>query len=366
MRPRSLNRDQRGFVLATTLWIIAIMAMAAAVFSDWASRSLNSAAILDDRARAEQKFREIRAEVIYLLTTQPVSLRGIELFYVEDQKLSFTGGGDPLVAAYAEANHYLKVNGHRYDAGGGFTVALQDARGLFNFNLASQLQFYRFLSLLGVPSEEHDSYYDSLQDYKDSDDLKKLNGGERREYLAAGLPPPANRPLSTHWDARRVLRWHTLTEAWESGFMDEMTTVTDIAGFNPNTAPPELLAIIPGLTERMIQNIVTLREAGPFRGHRDFINRGKGPIASFDLTYNFLPGRVIRVDVENAELHLRWQFLIKTTPNDVRRPWVINYQVKQPLRRAPADPASGPEDAPAATPFPAPSIYLLAKAAKTL
>src|SRR5205823_15084230 len=121
-------------------------------------------------------------------------------------------------------------------------LRFQDARGLINLNFGSADDLFALLGLFGIPVEERSPLAAKLQDYIDADSLTRLNGAEAPQYGDAGLDPPANAPLRTPWEVRRILDWDKADGiAREDSEWPLLTTTASVDGFNVNTAPRALL-----------------------------------------------------------------------------------------------------------------------------
>jgi len=82
-----------------------------------------------------------------------------------------------------------------FDAGT-ITVRVQAATGLVDVNQASASLLANLLRAVGVTSAQRDRLVDTILDWRDRDDLRRLNGAEARDYRLAGTAyAPANRPF---------------------------------------------------------------------------------------------------------------------------------------------------------------------------
>ena len=94
-------------------------------------------------------------------------------------------------------------------AAGSITVRLQAAAGLVNLNQAPPALLANLLRVAGVPAERRDSLVDAILDWRDGDDLRRLNGAETRDYrLADSGYSPANRPFDYVGELALVLGMH--------------------------------------------------------------------------------------------------------------------------------------------------------------
>ena len=82
---------------------------------------------------------------------------------------------------------------------------------------------------MGVPAEDRDGLIDKFLDYLDANSFRRLNGAEAPEYLEAGLDPPANAPLRTPLEVRRVLGWRDI-EGLARDDTPRLTSIAPVAG----------------------------------------------------------------------------------------------------------------------------------------
>src|SRR5690606_27519206 len=107
----------------------------------------------------------------------------------------------------------LAVDDSIYLGLGDTRFAIQDESGLFPLILPDDWHLDAFLASQGVKRELIPKLRDSLLDYIDTDDLRRLNGAEAREYRQARLPEPLNRRLLLPVELDRLLGWNELPEA---------------------------------------------------------------------------------------------------------------------------------------------------------
>ena len=230
-QPLPRRNSAGGFVLVLTLWVIAVVAIAASYFAEKVSSAVELAQKARQNTQTAIGMASSRSEILYRLATTSLTVNGL-------------GQGNTVIA----------LDNRPYRASGNTRLQVQDSRGLINLNQTPDDRLMRFFSLMGIPGEQHSRLIDTLRDYLGAGSLKRLNGAERQQYQARGLPPPANDNLVTPWEARRIIGWRDTPQIWQSNqFMDLCTTGT-AAGFNPNTAPFEVLATLPGMTTALARS----------------------------------------------------------------------------------------------------------------
>ncbi|MCG7910009.1 MAG: type II secretion system protein GspK [Candidatus Thiodiazotropha taylori] len=148
----------RGVALILVLWMVALLTIIAASFSTQSkveSRLAgNSKAALQAKLLAESGFSRA---VMELMVISP------------QQRWNFNGQLYPLQTAQGELE-----------------VSIRNASGLLDLNKASSDQLNRLFVLISDDPEERNALVDRLHDWRDADDLRRLNGAEDKDYRAAG------------------------------------------------------------------------------------------------------------------------------------------------------------------------------------
>jgi general secretion pathway protein K len=91
-------------------------------------------------------------------------------------------------------------------AAGAITVRLQAAAGLVDLNQAPPALLAKLLGAAGAADTRRDRLVDAILDWRDGDDLRRLNGAEERAYrLADRGYKPANRPFDYTGELALVL-----------------------------------------------------------------------------------------------------------------------------------------------------------------
>ena len=210
-------------------------------------------------------------------------------------------------------------------------MRLQDARGLINLNFGSRDDLYAVLGLFGVPAEDRGPLIDKLQDYIDPDSLTRLNGAEAPQYEQAGMDPPANASLRSPWEVRRILDWGRLKGIAEENSKWAMFTSTEpVNGFNVNTAPRELLSLMPWMTQQAVDNVVQWRAAQPITSSWQFgwltgIRMPEGP-----GSFSGFPSQAVILTLTKKDWPLERRIALRETPLSRDRPWTIDYDVEVP------------------------------------
>ena len=299
------STGQRGFVLVLTIWILAIITIGAAYFAERVFGSIQLARQSKMATEALLEMSGTRAEILFRLGTTRPSIYGV--------------GPTPQSA--------IALDNRPYRSDEGDIVRLQDSRGLINVNYVQPEMLRRLLGQLGVAAEKRDAMLDTLSDFTDTDDLRRLNGAEEPEYRALGLPPPPNDWLITPWQLKGIIGWREQDALWKDGKIFEVVTTARVIGFNPNTAPRDAIAAIPSSSPEIADNLIRLRANDPLTGTAQL-----GPIAAIVSSMSdnviFFPGPNLQLTQESDKIPWRLHCQIEITPSADRAPWRIDFCIK--------------------------------------
>lgn len=301
-RQAQLKKSERGFVLVLTLWVMVIVAIAAAYFAETVSDAVALAQKSRQNTQATIDMASTRAEILYRLATTSLTVDGL-------------GRGNTLIA----------LDNRPYRALGDTLVRVQDSRGLLNLNQTTDDRMLRFLGLMGIPAERRSHLIDTLRDYIDADKLEHLNGAEEPQYLARLLPPPTNNALATPWEARRIIGWRDSPQLWQNSRFIDLTTTSTVLGLNPNTAPVEVLATLPGVTEELATTLVSRRQQFPMLHTGQLAEFAGIPEQLLDMQIMVVPGDTLRITQSAHGANWGLQYSVSLTPNGKRGPWRIDY-----------------------------------------
>ncbi len=151
-------------------------------------------------------------------------------------------------------------------------VALQDESGKVDLNAAP----VELLSGLFVAAEldgaSADALADAIMDWRDDDDLRRLNGAEDDDYLAAGREDGAkDAPFDKVEELQLVLGMTADTYRRVRG---SVTVLNGLPGINPQFAPRLALLALPGADEGAIDQFIEQRR----RNHEDGLEPPEFPV----------------------------------------------------------------------------------------
>jgi general secretion pathway protein K len=178
-----------------------------------------------------------------------------------------------------EGNEVVRVDGRPYTGSiesGKYAFRLLSESGKIDINKMTDLTGMVLKNLLlnfKVPQDTADTIVDSILDWTDADNLRRLSGAEDEYYLSLPVPYRArNAPLDT---LEELLLVKGITPAIlfgnseQKGIIYYLTIYGTSSKININAASREVLAALPGLTPEVVQRIIDQRESGEFKSVQD-------------------------------------------------------------------------------------------------
>lgn len=292
---------QQGFVLAATIWIIAIVTLVIGYFADQVNNSLALAQQKRNSIEQQLSFANTRAEVLFRLTTTPMSFYGLGL----------------------DATSAIRLDSTLYRGSGADVVQLQDERGLININFLDTFLLGCFLKGYGISYVSQTHLIDTLQDYTDEDNLRRLNGAESADYEKQKLPIPPNDYLLTPYQLKNLIGWRSMESLWKEASVTKFLSASRVSGLNPNTAPVEVLSCLPGVGVEHAEKLIQLRKENPLYMVSQ-LSKVTGVGLDADA-YLFFPSNSIRV-TQTGEVATRMeQYVVTLTPMSDAAPWRVDY-----------------------------------------
>jgi len=302
---RARRRPPKGYVLVTVMVAMVLLALVATRLDERVANFRDASVQWGRWVQAQADLGAARDELLYLLATRRLTPLGF--------------AGTPL----------LRVDGRPYRLPSGVWVNVQDMRGLISIVAPDPGVMTRFLVAQGVPERDAAPLLDKLADYNDLDNLRRLNGAEADAYAAAGQPPPRNDWPISPYELSLMLGWRDHPKLWERA-SDHFTTVRD-GWLNPNTAPPEVLAALPGATPQAVRTLLDLREQGFHVGSAAAL-LGLTGIQLPDDPVAFYPGVFYRLRLWRPEDARAVEYTVMLAPDAPSFPWLIleTRQVRRP------------------------------------
>lgn len=219
----------RGFALIAVLWMIVLLTVIAGGLSYASRQSTQAVAALVGGATARYLADGATQLVIMnLLSTNPV---------------------DRLLADGETIEVTLP--------GGNALVTVTDENGKIDINAAREALLARLFYSLDVAQPQADALADAIVDYRDQDSLRRLNGAEDDDYLAAGLPLGAKD--SDFTSVEELQRVYGMQPDIYSAMLPYVTIHSQHPGVNPDTAPLQVLMAISDDSKATIESYIEQR-----------------------------------------------------------------------------------------------------------
>lgn len=331
---------QRGFVLAVTLWLLAGIAVVAALVMLWAMDRVADAQADRDAVEDQLAMLSTRDTVVYLAATRDLTVAGLPLEPIDRADAAMRMLDDFGTLRRDPIGGELSLDDRAYAGIAGTAFSVQDEAGLVSLAWPGAPGLDRLLEAWGVGDQEAPRLRDALLDYIDHDDLRHLNGAEAREYERAGRPAPPDRRLLVPREMDRVLGWDALP-ADRREALARIATTFYAGAVNLNAAPPEVLAVYLESCREDCRALLAQRERRPFRSSGELEAAAGDRLPGDALTdYRFAPSDTLRLTLWGRS-GAAWRIHVRLTPlADQRAPWsfLAAYPVARPSLDEPPRP----------------------------
>lgn len=164
-------------------------------------------------------------------------------------------------------------------AGGAFLVRIDNESGRVNLNLAGNRLLRLMLKPFKLDEHQVDVIVDSILDWRDTDNLARLNGAEEDYYQS--LPQPYHCKDGPFDTVEELLWVRGVTPALFYGGLRDLVTVygggnpMQIFGFDPNrininAAPPAVLRMLPLMDKARVKAVIAYRKKADFKSLAEF------------------------------------------------------------------------------------------------
>lgn len=327
-----------GFALPAVLAVTGVVTIVFLVAITALSSLQAEAASARSRVRFLQRAMTAEATLAYMLSTEPFRTNAVLTGAPRNaDDIAGPAMQDPITSGAPTGEVRLDGRPYLMDVQGPMTVAVQDAAGLINLARTSETVHRRLATRVGLPQATAQTVYPLYLDYIDPDDLRTLNGGEKRDYGAAG--GPADRPMlrPTEWLSLKGVREGVDARRWaevRSAVIVEPTMIT----FNVNTAPAAALEVMFDIGAAQAQTAIRRREVTPFLSLEEFLQTvGSTYVDDPERQYIFPGGRVL-YDIRDGRSAWTYRGMIVLTPGGLVQPlWIKQTELMEAPRRAAAD-----------------------------
>ena len=232
----AINTQQRGVALVLVLWSIALLSLMAASFGLGVRREAMLTSNLAQSARLEAAAEAAIHYAAFMLSQS-------------DPQFKWRTEG----AVYEIQWEQIPVR-----------IQLLDETGKVDLNRANEQLLQAVLQGIGIETEQAVALSDAILDWRDRDNLRRVNGAEEDEYRAEGLSyVPPNKPFQSIEEVALVLG---MKPQWFKKLLPLVTVHGKRPGINPAKAPEALLKALPGMDPAMVETYIQARSAVALTG----------------------------------------------------------------------------------------------------
>ncbi len=269
--PHGRAAQQRGIALVLVLWIIALLTIMALGLTSTQRTESALARNQIDAARFRAQAESALALTALNLLSTPLEAAPPEAVWLPN--------GVP---------HTLVLDAVT------LTVTLTNETSRIDLNAATQEELKTLIELAqgeaGFDASQRDALADAILDWRDPDDLRRLNGAEDGDYADAGLPYGArDGPFASVEELRQVLG---MTRDLYHRLAPHLTVYNDTGEVEQRFASPQVLAATQGLLFEDAVDMVAQRDQPllPDTEQMTFGNRG-GPLYRVRVSQTDRQGR---------------------------------------------------------------------------
>ncbi len=230
-----LRMYERGFALVSVLWLIVLLSVLAMGLSYTSRQSTQAMISLVGGTQA----RYLAEGGVQLVTMNLLSRNAADRMLADGETIDVELPG-----------------GH-------VNVTVTDENGKVDINAARETLLARLFYSLDIDQSIADALADAIADFRDDDDLARLNGAEDSDYLAAGLMAGAkDAPFTSVTELQQVLG---MTPEIYRAVLPYITIYSRHQGINPEVASLQVLMAVSDNSPMTLESYIQQRRAN----HRD-------------------------------------------------------------------------------------------------
>jgi len=252
-------RNERGFAL---LAVMLVMALLAVIVTEFAVSTRLEASMI--RSYKDGILAAHLAEAAVQQAIREIMGPGTVVALDEDGTVSFYRTVDTSVVPVKLS----RLPRQKVGLGSGeFSYRISDEESRLNVNVSARDRVDRLFATMGLDKQVRDIINDSLQDWKDPDDLHRINGAESEDYYLK-LPVPYRARNGRLQDVAELLQIRGVTPEIYRGdnsrpALADLVTVVGRDTINMNTAPAPVLAAL-GFSQAELAEITATRVRTPY------------------------------------------------------------------------------------------------------
>jgi len=229
-RHGDLSSSERGFVIVAVLWLVAALAALAVIFSAYLSSSARAIALNDSALETEA------------LVSAGVELTAYQLRLPRED------------ARPSQGSFRARLNGSE------LAVTFVSEAARVDLNAAPKELLANLLTVLGAAQDDARQFADRIVGWRTKATPERV-GNEDALYLAAGRSyTPRQAPFAHVNELGLVLG---LPPALVERALPFVTVFSGAPGVDPLSAPPEVIAALPGMTPLSLKQFLSDRAALP-------------------------------------------------------------------------------------------------------
>jgi len=245
--------SQDGVALLMVLWALTILSAIVLSFSLMARTEAYSSA-------------SFKTTVANRLLAEAGIERGI-------MEILYRNGNKGPQTTVPEGGETVQIDGTAYSGkieNGQYTFRIMDESGKIPLNALTDstgVVLKNLLTNMGYQEEDAQTVVDSVLDWRDEDELRRLHGAESEYYMTLPNPYKAkNGPFDT---VEELLLVKGVTPAMlygdgkKKGIINFLTVTSNSNTINVNAAPKEVLMAVPGLDPAKVDTLMIQRNAIP-------------------------------------------------------------------------------------------------------
>lgn len=234
-QPSSTYRSEQGVALVLVLWVLVLLSIISLHLS------------VNSRTEAKLASNLVYGAQIRHATDAGVRWALWNLTKPLDQRWLADGGVHEMLLEDAEVK-----------------VALYDEYGKIDINYATADRLIALFETVDIPDEESRYLVDAIIDWRDSDQLRRLNGAEDEDYEAAGYDYGAKDALFE--SVSELLDVLGMTPEVFYKIESALTVYSKKSGVNPLVASRLVLLTLPGATPELVDQYIDDRRSNHDEG----------------------------------------------------------------------------------------------------
>jgi general secretion pathway protein K len=256
-------KKRKGSATLITILVTAVILTVAIGFNWYIKEYLKSAEVIKKKSEAMLKVYSTFDIVNFLILTGTLTEREIKLPKLEGifEKESLLINGEPFKILYDDVE-----------------ISIQDSNGLISLQSIDEDALKRLIKNKGFDNSE--AFIAKFYDWIDTDELKRNFGAEKADYTLEGYTP---RNYSLQYKSELCLIKEFKDVCKE---LEPYLTLLPQGGFNPNTAPDDVLKVVLNIDDKDLQKIKNYLKIKPFQKDEElYATIGKVIVLAEDFSY---------------------------------------------------------------------------------